>query len=371
MSTRLSKREVQLGPTCLNCSAGIETHFCPHCGQRNTPPDLSLKAVLREFFVEIFYYDSKLWRTLRTLLVHPGRLSNEWVQGRRTRFLSPVRLYLTVTFLFFLLAAWRSPTGIHFQTNMSEKDKEQMIKQISNSRMSEMARQATLSAEPELHLSADQKVRLEAALDKAVASGVAAQQQSGPNDSLDQGLSSLARKNSWMGRQLAKLESAAVQDRTQIAARYFEQIPKALFVILPLCALVLKLLYAFQRRTYVEHLVFLLHFHSFMFLVLVPGVVFSNDWMSAYTGLTLLIWIPAYAFIAMLRFYRQAWWLTLLKSWFLGAAYTFLAMVGALLALVLLVTALPDAPTQSPQKKPSGIVAPTIPGSAPPKVPSG
>src|SRR5580658_7542886 len=87
---RFRLREKPRGATCLNCTSDIETRFCPHCGQENAPPDLTLFAVLKEFFAEVFYYDSKMWRTLRMLLFHPGRLSIEWSQGRRTRYLSPI-----------------------------------------------------------------------------------------------------------------------------------------------------------------------------------------------------------------------------------------------------------------------------------------
>src|SRR5271154_57563 len=93
----LIRREKPRGPTCLNCREDIESRYCPHCGQQNIPADLTLFAVLREFFAEIFYYDSKLWRTLRTLLAHPGRLSTDWSQGRRATYLSPIRLYLSIT----------------------------------------------------------------------------------------------------------------------------------------------------------------------------------------------------------------------------------------------------------------------------------
>ena len=72
---RRAPREKPIGEKCLNCHAEIDTRYCPHCGQFNAPPDLSLHAVLHEFFKELVYYDSKVWRTVRTLVAHPGRLS--------------------------------------------------------------------------------------------------------------------------------------------------------------------------------------------------------------------------------------------------------------------------------------------------------
>lgn len=342
---RFRRREKPRGPACLNCGTEIDSPFCPHCGQENVPADLTLPGVLREFLTEIAYYDSKMWRTVRTLIAHPGRLSSEWSAGRRASYLSPVRLYLTVSFLFFVLTAWRGPGGVHVQTGLSPKDRQDLISKVAASEMTPLERDDALAAENSLGFSPDERARYEEALDKAVDATTAKAAQAGKTIDDEDGLAKLG----WFGHQVRKLQAAAKDNPKELTARYLDQVPKALFVVLPLCALVLRLLYALRRHTYVEHLVFLLHFHSFMFLAYLPAVLVPYDWIGLYGFVVTLFWIPGYVFVAMLRFYKQHWLLTLVKSWILGFAYMLLAAGGALLALLLLTESLPE-PKPTPSK---------------------
>lgn len=347
---RFMRRDRPRGEACLNCGAEISDRFCPHCGQENTPADLTLRGVFKEFLTELAYYDSKIWRTLRNLLFHPGSLSKEWSAGKRVSFLSPIRLYLTVTALFFIVAAWRTPSGINVQANMSPKDVASVIHSIAKSRLSPKRQATALLAESRFKLTPEQKKAYEDAVGQAGKNYEAALSKgTTPTDSANEDFPGL-EGNSWLRKQLQKLQSMASDDPKIISSRYFEQIPKALFVVLPLCAVVLKLMYVRQRRTYVEHLVFLLHFHSFVFLALLPATAFSNDVTALYAFLAVMFWMPAYGFLAMKRYYGQVWWVTLLKSWLLGFWYVLLASGGAMLALLLMIQTLPDPPASSQAK---------------------
>ncbi len=94
---------------CANCGAELGGGFCHACGQKAAGPDVSLRHFFHEAFEEFAHVDGKIVRTLRPLLTKPGTLTKEFLDGRRARYISPIRLYLTCSVLFFALAAIAPP----------------------------------------------------------------------------------------------------------------------------------------------------------------------------------------------------------------------------------------------------------------------
>src|SRR4051794_11343965 len=90
---------------CLNCGTNVQLRYCPECGQRATDPDPTLREFLQELASEFLNWDGKLFTTFRMLFTKPGALTQEYLIGRRTSFISPLRLYLTCSVLFFFVKA--------------------------------------------------------------------------------------------------------------------------------------------------------------------------------------------------------------------------------------------------------------------------
>jgi hypothetical protein len=90
---------------CTNCGAAATGAYCARCGQRVAPHIHSVWGFIREATESLTHADSRLWRTLSTLLVKPGRLTREFLDGRRASYLPPFRLYLVLSLLFFVLAS--------------------------------------------------------------------------------------------------------------------------------------------------------------------------------------------------------------------------------------------------------------------------
>jgi hypothetical protein len=94
-------------PQCQNCSAQLpqtpHAHYCPQCGQETHLHPPSLLEFLHEFLGHYVALEGALWRTLRALLLQPGKLTQEYLAGRRRRYVLPLRLYLSASFCFFLL----------------------------------------------------------------------------------------------------------------------------------------------------------------------------------------------------------------------------------------------------------------------------
>jgi hypothetical protein len=95
-------RNVGHGAACLNCDATVTGAYCSNCGQKAHVHRSVLHAV-EEFLHGITHFDSKLWNTLPLLFVRPGKLTREYVHGKRARYVAPVALFLLTIFSMFLL----------------------------------------------------------------------------------------------------------------------------------------------------------------------------------------------------------------------------------------------------------------------------
>src|SRR5262249_47373911 len=95
---------------CPNCGTPLEGRFCAACGQKAAPLNPSLGEFAHDLFHELAHFDSKIVQSVRLLLTRPGFLSREHFDGRRTRYVSPIRLYLLFSLLYFAVAAF-APTS--------------------------------------------------------------------------------------------------------------------------------------------------------------------------------------------------------------------------------------------------------------------
>jgi hypothetical protein len=143
-------------------------------------------------------------------------------------------------------------------------------------------------------------------------------------------------------------DDSAVHEQAieRIKAGIFAALPQAMFVLMPVFALLLKLVYLFKRRLYMEHLIVALHSHAFLFAVLLLGVVLAmlKAWIAphaAWAGhllgwfeLALALWVPVYLLLMQKRVYRQGWPMTVIKYLLVGWCYSWLvvfAVFGAFL----------------------------------------
>jgi hypothetical protein len=132
---------------CPNCGAALHGRFCHACGQKTASAHVSLHEFAHEAWHEFAHVDGKIFQTLGLLILKPGALTAEFLSGRRARYVSPLRLYLTFSVLFFALVAWqphvlrsvlwvsRTPTqssGVSFRTTRPAPD-EALTAQFSES----------------------------------------------------------------------------------------------------------------------------------------------------------------------------------------------------------------------------------------------
>ena len=276
---------------CKNCGAALAGHFCSNCGQPADVHLLSIKELIHEIAEGLFHSDSRLWRTLKCLWFKPGRLTQEFVAGRRMEYLPPFRLYLVVSVIFFLLAASSPMRGdaIHFDRPAGAPAGE-TCDSISF---------GSFALFPDL----DQRARN-------------------------------------ICRNVVHDNGASVQHAA------IETLSKAMFIFLPLVAFLHMQLYWRPRHPYAEHLIFFLHLHAFYFsagIVILAGLRAADFWPAlqgaANSLQSLLGWcMVIYTVVALRRIFTKSWPIALLKSTALSLAYiaVFSLTVGCVFLYTLL-----------------------------------
>ncbi len=240
---------------CLNCGQPADGNFCARCGQENKEHTVALGPLIQDLLAEMASWDSKLLRTLVPLLIRPGFLTNEYNAGRRISYLSPLKVYLTVSVLFFLALAWKNPLAGNIQLGIVRTQTGHGTMIINNGR-----------PEPVPHSAAEYD---------------ATQQRRPP-----------AERDPPIARLLVHRLIRAGQNPQTFFNALLGDIPKMMFFLLPAFAVSLKLLYWRARRLYVEHLIFLLHVHAFTFLLLTPLLLTQPDWLIVGVSLALLCLCP-------------------------------------------------------------------------------
>lgn len=305
---------------CLNCGDASVGFFCPTCGQRKVDVRVSLRRMLMEVMDDQLSLNSTLPRTVGALIFRPGHLTREYVQGRIMRYIPPFRLYLVTSLVFFVLLPL--VPGME-NLNISEQDEAK-----ADSIRIAMEVDSVLLARARA-TGGDTTEFVKAAQGREK-SGSSFRMTIGPDTSrVIAPLRPIARHMKETEKRLNAM-SRREAIRTMRDA-FLDNAPMGIFVMMPLFALILKLLYYRRKRFYVEHFVFALHVHALAFLLLTVMLLARLDWLSA----VLSVWFMVALFVAMKRVYGQGYLKTLLKYFLLSQAYLFILTVGVTATVVL------------------------------------
>jgi len=393
--------------SCENCHLPLSGPFCANCGQE---ADSKLKyfwVVIMHLLDDIFSFDSRASRTLFPLLTRPAFLTNEYFAGRRVHYVPPLRLYLFISIVFFLtlkffIAAENNKT-------ITVSDKQALITQVKShikglkTERSEVEKKqdasndvsdniSTLDADiakftlylddlnsdyslgnnkqiikltRELlelefeqikeELPADEKERF----DSLIASRLKAKDGTQNNQAIkiannDDGTLSFdflsdeknKKVNAFAKELTDKAEKAFNTDTGPLIEQVIGKLPQLMFILLPLFAVLLKVMFIFSKRLYMEHLTVALHSHSFIFIAILLSEVLDvfNDsleptysTLASFTGVVaggILLWIPIYLFLMQRKVYRQGYFFTLVKFTIIATIYSFMILLTGLVAVV-------------------------------------
>ncbi len=325
---------------CLNCGTTLGGQYCGNCGQRATSRLISVWDLLRDAFGDLLELDSRLWRTLIPLTIRPGQLTRDYLEGRRARFMPPFRMYLGLSIVFFLVAFFdpREELSILFEPEApaaieSEEDAND-AQAIRDEVMRELAAEGIIAGDPG---AADVAGDAAEDDDEAESVGLVVDFSSDvdPDGKCDVDEIRDADLPQWFRSRLTEERIKVMCDRIiaddgqAFLRKLLDNVPAALFVLLPLMALVLKILYPLSKRYYVEHLLFVVHNHSFIFLILILQILFTRlgallrvpETPIDVTVLAISLYVPVYLYKSLRRVYEQGRFFTIVKFSMLGFAY--------------------------------------------------
>ena len=266
----------------------MEGRFCAQCGQRAIPAYPSVREFIGDAWQELSGYDGRFARTIRTLFRTPGALTREVLEGKRARYVSPLRLYLVASLIYFVLAA--SAPNLRIQDPETSEPRELKIGLWA-------------PGDDFVRMSPEDRAQIEREIGEA----------------------------HWLIRPF--LESLVV-DPAGVNRRILEAMPKMFFALVPMFAGIVALFY--WGRPYLQHLTFALHLHAVTFFTLAFAQLpkFTGNLPLAITvAAVALLFIAQYALRAFRRMYGNGWALTAIKAASITVVYV-LAFVPALIVVL-------------------------------------
>jgi hypothetical protein len=278
---------------CGNCGATLMGPYCFDCGQHRHESARSVSALFEDAWHVATHVDGRFWQTLYILLFKPGKLTKEYFAERRARYLPPVRLYLVLSVLFFAFGLAGAPK---------------------------------ISRAPPSVAPPSAAVPSAAAPSKGLSDGAADQMPKAKKKSRVAifdiaNCDDIHAPFNWLQNSLRQSCVRNKDDHgASIEHAFAANVPKMMFVFVPMMALVMLILYWRPRRYYVEHLVFFIHIHAAVFLLLVIQTLFSwiAFWLAwrafkEWVFVIITLYSVWYVYRAMRVYYGQGRLLTFAK----------------------------------------------------------
>ncbi len=352
-STEQGRKELRYrGDKCLNCETPLDRsdRYCPNCSQLNSTKKLHFRDIFNELFAGLFAYDSRLALTLRNLLFKPGKISKDYVEGKRMRYANPFRFYLSLSIIFFLLsgllnkiseyaddgtsadtisASAKNNNAADVQETLSEDNiitfqstpvgdsissppSKKEIKYYTESQLDTLSWGDALTNKLEIYNDYYLKNKEER-----------------PHEALTHLNHETGMYNKWLYKKV--IDYNFFKENPGFAYNFFiSKLPFVIFLFLPVFTFFIMLLYIRKGKyTYMEHLVFAFHVQSLLFVLLIISALFDFLFTSEFFTTIVLLLFVIYLYKAMRRFYEQSRFKTFVKFMILNGLFTILAMFAA------------------------------------------
>ena len=346
---------------CLNCGTLLEGKFCHNCGQENLQMKESFGHMITHAVSDYFHFDDQFFSTLKPLFLKPGKLTVEYLAGHRASYLHPVKMYIFISVIFFVLFFKSSgnsivkfddnketeaiKTGIHTDTSLTADQKKQLTENIGRFLPDKASKE--LAAELKRD-SVKTKTKVE-------------------NDGNFTFFSDDTHKFKTYGEYLINQNSLPADKRNGVVINYFikknydwlkqgknaqevlieglrHNAPKMMFLLLPMFALILKLAFWKNHKFYVEHIIYTIHLHCYLFLLLIFTILLKmalphtwkpiNELIDNATALV-IIW---YIYRSLRVVYNRSRWRTVSKM--LGVSIMYSVVFIFSFFVILLITAI-------------------------------
>lgn len=343
------------GTECNNCGHPLDMsdRYCPNCSQANSTKKLTLKDFFDEFFSSLISYDSKLLKTLSALLMRPGKITKDYIHGKRVSYTNPFRFLLSLAIVYFLMlnftgnyqewdqygsdqnGDWITEDGgLSFNADfgaMSQKDQKDLETALDSLKIVEVInkRDSILLSNHEEHFA---KIESESFVNhffgkREFFSAVFKEDEIYRFDSI---IDKYKMEDSRINRAAFRAASSFNRFKKEpgsFVSTMISKLPFAVFFFLPAFAIFIWLAYIRKKYTYTDHLIFGFHITSLLFILLIVSFLVDSIF-NVYSWWVFLIIFGIYLFQAMRKFYEQGIFKTLVKYSFLNFAFFILATLA-------------------------------------------
>ncbi|KGJ92244.1 DUF3667 domain-containing protein [Colwellia psychrerythraea] len=409
-TTQVDNSAEEVVKNCENCHLPLNGPYCANCGQEADSKLKYFWVVIMHLLDDIFSFDSRASRTLWPLIFRPAFLTNEYFAGRRVHYVPPIRLYLFISIVFFITLKYfvggdnnnvlnindkkalitevkdhiktlkvdqaeleNSPEDIAEGQSKTAKLTAEIAKFDSylndlNSDYSEGNNKQIIKLTRKLvelefdkvkeDLPEDEQARFDALIasllkEKSGESNTKNKKDLTIGNNEDGTMSfdflsdeSNNKLNNFTEELAEKGEKAFNTDTGPLIEQVIGKLPQLMFILLPLFAVLLKIMFIFSKRLYMEHLTVALHSHSFIFIAVLLSEMLdllegyleaTSPGLANFTGVIaggLLIWIPVYLFLMQKKVYKQGYFFTLVKFGIIGTIYSMMLTITAVIAMI-------------------------------------
>ena len=376
--TKGRKAAIYRGAECLNCKHPLDLSdvYCSYCGQLNTTKSLKLTDFFGEFIGSVITYDSKFRHTVKDLLFRPGVITRNYVHGQRLKYANPFRFFLSVSIIYFiiqgLIASFTGESNF-FNTNDTNNGADLPVGPTGDNgtifavndsiKLDSITRVNAARLDSILDENLPNQSQIDGIIRKAITKDTVQSYDYISEEHLDTlnwsirtverfvlyynfyrtteiedpitALDSLKHNNTRFNRWAYQKNEAFEQIRenpTDFFTYLLEKTPFFVFFFTPFFALFFWLIYSKKKYTYMEHMIFIFHIFSFIFLamliLLLPDTLFGDG---AFMGILFVLIGPFYFYKAMRNFYEQSRIITILKLLFLNFVFFISANIAALI----------------------------------------
>ena len=297
----MSHSPIRKDKTCLNCRHVVEQKYCPNCGQENTDSRKTFHHLFVHFFEDLTHYENAFWKTIRNLLFKPATLTKEYLSGKRLSYLAPVRLYIFISFITFLLIAL-FPSHVTENLKKSEKDiTTNLIKQD---------KKGIETFKEKTHFEMKSMKEIDSI-----------QKYGKPSEKYTD-------FEYWLYEKVVHVTEN--NSKAEIIEKFIESfvhnIPKILFIIMPFFAFFLWIFHDKKKWYYFDHGIFTLHYFSFLLLIFLILFIIQKvtdllgsgfGFIADITNFVGILWMSYYFYPAHHRFYGESRIVSFIKSVFL------------------------------------------------------
>ncbi len=285
----MSSGKIRTEKECLNCGHIVEHLFCSKCGQKNVEIKENFWHLALHYIKDYFHFDSKLLHSFKPLILKPGFLPKEYMEGRRAKYINPIGSLIFLSTIFFIIFL-----------SISNGNKGLVIN----------------SQEPKVVDSIQTQFKADSNLSRL-------------KDSVKVNLGNKTLNNKISAKVKELLSEGHESEREVFLDKFKHNFPKVMVLLIPFLSFFLWFIFIRKHLLYVEHLIFVIYTHCFVYLLLTVSFLLSLLWHPIFPLSFMLIIL--YIIMAMKYFYQQSFLKTIFKFFFVSLCYSLLLVFGLVL----------------------------------------